>query len=278
MKPEVSSTHSGLVLPLWPDGTATTLGWDHPEEDTVLPNGLPAVRNIAQPTLSVFLPEAGHANGTSMIIAPGGAYHFLAYDHEGLKVARWLNEHGVAAFMLKYRVTPTGDDFPDCIGKNMRDPAKMEAICNAVYPLITEDGLQAVRMVRAHAAEWGLAPNRVGIMGFSAGGALTTLVAKRYGPDSRPDFVAPIYPAPVPDQTVPADAPPLFVLTAGDDDMAMPVSIRLYQSWRAAGHPAELHVYQAGGHGFGMNPLGLPVDSWIERLGDWLDAIRAKSG
>ena len=272
---EYTSLHTGLVLPLWPDGVPDNLSWDHPEEDSILPNGLPVVRNVSEPTLSVFLPVPALANGMGVVICPGGAYHFLAYDHEGFQVARWLNARGIAAFLLKYRVWPTGDDFPACIETNMRDPAKMAAITQAIFPLAAADGMQAVRMVREHADEWKLSPDRIGIMGFSAGGLVTTLVAKQYTPDSRPDFAAPIYAAPAPAVPVPVDAPPLFLLTAGDDDMAVPVAMGLYNDWRASGHSAELHIYAAGGHGFGMNQLGLPVDSWIERLGDWLDALGA---
>jgi acetyl esterase/lipase len=252
------------------------LTWDRAEEDTILPNGLPVVRNVSTPTLSVFLPVPALANGMGVVVCPGGAYHFLAYDHEGFQVARWLNARGIAAFMLKYRVWPTGDDFPDCIGTNMNDPKKMGQITEAIFPRAAADGMQAVRMVRAHAEEWGLAPDRIGIMGFSAGGLVTTMVAKHYTADCRPDFAAPIYAAPAPESPVPADAPPLFLLTAGDDDMAVPVALKLYSDWRAAGHSAELHIYSAGGHGFGMKPLGLPVDRWIERLGDWLGALGAK--
>lgn len=273
---EPVNLNSGLVLPLWPDGVESGLVWDHPEEDTILPNGLPVVRNVAVPTLSVFLPVPSLDSGLGMIVCPGGAYHFLAYEHEGTKVARWLNAQGHAAFLLKYRVYPTGDDFPACIGKNMNDRAKMTEITQAIFPLVAQDGLQAVRMVREHAEEWNIKPGGLGIMGFSAGGVVTSLVAKQYGPDSRPDFAAPIYSAPCHDDHVPADAPPLFVLTAGDDNMAVPVSIELYQSWRAAGHSAELHIYSAGGHGFGMNPLGLPVDNWIECLGEWMKMLAPK--
>lgn len=273
MDSETYNLYSGLVLPLWPDGASNSLTWDHPEEEMILPNGLPVVRNVSQPTLSVFLPTPAHANGLGIVICPGGAYHFLAYDHEGIQVARWLNAHGIAAFILKYRVTPTGDDFPECIGKNMEDPLKRAEIERTVFPMVMEDGFQALRVVRQHAVEWGVSEGGLGIMGFSAGGLLTTLVAKHYGPDCRPDFAAPIYAAPAPDAAVPADAPPLFLLTAGDDDMAVPVSIKLYESWRAAGHSAELHIYSTGGHGFGMLTKDLPVDSWIERLGDWACAL-----
>ena len=131
-------------------------------------------------------------------------------------------------------------------------------------------------MLREHADEWKLSPERIGIMGFSAGGVVTNMVATQYDAESRPDFAAPIYSAWPPNATIPDDAPPLFLLAAADDPMVPPsISIELYQRWRAAGHSAELHIYAAGGHGFGMNQLGLPVDSWIERLGDWLDALGA---
>jgi acetyl esterase/lipase len=111
------------------------------------------------------------------------------------------------------------------------------------------------------------------MMGFSAGGMLTLNVALHHDPACRPDFAAPIYGAPPPDAPVPADAPPLFLLCAADDDMASAVSTQYYSAWRAAGHPVEMHIYAKGGHGFGMNTLGLPSDRWIERFAEWLGAM-----
>ena len=137
-------------------------------------------------------------------------------------------------------------------------------------PLVLADGQQAVRVVRRRAADWGLSPQRIGMMGFSAGGRVTESVALQHDADTRPDFAAVIYGAGKGGPPVPADAPPLFVLCADDDLMASPRSVRLYSDWKAAGHPVELHIYSKGGHGFGMTKQGLPTDSWIERFGDWL--------
>ena len=137
-------------------------------------------------------------------------------------------------------------------------------------PLIIADGLQSVKLVRQRATEWRIAPDRIGIMGFSAGGSVTTGVALEYDADSRPDFAAPIYSAPREDISVPADAPPLFIAVAHDDAFAASASVPLYSAWSAAGRSAELHIYSKGGHGFGMHTQGLPADHWIDHFGDWL--------
>ena len=270
MNPTPPATAQPAVIPLWTDGEIITTGWDQPEEIAYLKDGLKVIRNVVTPTLTAYLPDPGTANGTAVIVAPGGAYHFLAFEHEGIEVARWLNARGIAAFMLKYRLVQTGDDFPQCVDEHLSDQAKRDELFTPLFPMITADGCQAVRLVRQHAAEWGIAPDRVGIMGFSAGGSVTLSTALHYQPDSRPDFAAPIYSAPPLEGPVPDDAPPLFLLCAADDDMASAVSISYYAEWRAAGRPVELHIYAKGGHGFGMNTLNLPSDQWIERFAEWL--------
>ena len=261
------------VLPLWPEGVPGAAGEPGlAEEEVTFPGGLQVVRNVTRPTLTAFLPDPAIANGTAVIVCPGGAYHFLSFVHEGIEVARWLNGCGVAAFMLKYRLILTGDDFPAVVWERLQDRKKMEALERSLFPLVTADGLQAVRMVREHAAEWGLDPHKIGILGFSAGGVVTANVALQYDASSRPDFAAPIYSAYPQEAPIPPDAPPLFLLCAGDDDMAVPVALKLYGAWRAGGHSAELHIYSKGGHGFGMNQLGLPSDHWIERFTGCLGA------
>ena len=260
------------IIPLWAEGEIDTAGWNYPEEIAFTTYGLKVIRNVVHPSLTVYLPDPAKATGTAVIVAPGGAYHFLAFEHEGIEVAHWLNAQGIAALMLKYRLVQTGDDFPQCVEAHLRDPQTMAAVVEPVFPLITADGCQAIRLVRARAAEWGIDPHRIGIMGFSAGGMLTLSVAHHYDSSSRPDFAAPIYPAPPPDAPIPQDAPPLFLLCAADDDMASAVTTRFYAAWRSAGHPVELHIYSKGGHGFGMNHKGLPSDSWIERFTEWLKA------
>ncbi len=264
-------------IPLWPEGQLEIPGSVYPEEIAYLASGLKVIRNVSCPTLTVYLPDPGLATGAAVVVCPGGAYHFLAFEHEGTEVARWLNARGIAAFMLKYRLVQTGSDFPGCVDEHLGDPEKMEALVEPLVPLITIDGCQAVRLVRENAKHWGLDPHRIGIMGFSAGGMVTLSTALHYDPSSRPDFAAPIYSAPPAETPVPDDAPPLFLLCAADDDMASEVSTRFYTAWRAAGRPVELHIYARGGHGFGMNTLGLPSDAWIERFADWLQSISGSS-
>lgn len=260
------------VIPLWANGEIDTAGWNQPEEITCLQDGLKVVRNVSIPTLTTYLPDPSIATGTAVVVCPGEAYHFLAFEHEGIQVAEWLNTRGIAAFMLKYRLVQTGDNFPQCVWDAMADREKMITLVSPLFPQITADACQAMRLVRARAGEWNLDPERIGIMGFSAGGMVTFSAALHFDPFSRPNFAAPIYSAPPPDAPIPADAPPLFLLCAADDDMASEVSTRFYADWRAAGHPVELHIYSQGGHGFGMNHKGLPSDHWIERYTDWLQA------
>ncbi len=274
MKAQYPGPTSGQaqVIALWPEGAIDTANQVQPEEIAFLQSGLKVVRNVSQPSLTVFLPDPALATGAAVIVCPGGAYHFLAFEHEGIEVARWLNARGIAAFMLKYRLVQTGSDFPQCVDQHLHDPHLMDTLVRPLFPLIAADGCQAVRLVRARAADWGIASDRIGILGFSAGGMVTLSTALQFDASSRPDFAAPIYSAPPPDAPIPANAPPLFLLCAADDDMASGVSTRFYSAWRDAGHPVELHIYAQGGHGFGMNRQGLPSDSWLERFAEWLHA------
>ncbi|MCX7669542.1 MAG: alpha/beta hydrolase [Anaerolineae bacterium] len=268
------STTQSFVIPLWPGAAPGSEDWTQQEQVSVMPEaGLKVIRNVSRPTLTAFLPDPQLANGTAVIVCPGGAFHFLAYEHEGIQVAAWLNARGIAAFMLKYRLIRTSDNFVAEVQERLADRAKMAGPLNALRPLILADAQQAVRLVRQRAAEWGIRPDRIGVMGFSAGGGVTMAVALHHDASCRPDFVAPIYPAHFGEVPVPEDAPPIFLAHASDDALIPPaISIAIYTAWQAAGKPAELHIYSRGGHGFGMNKLGLPVDGWIERFGEWLGA------
>jgi acetyl esterase/lipase len=213
------------------------------------------------------------ATSTAVIICPGGAFHSLALDHEGVDVARWLSRRGVAAFVLKYRLLPTearDEDFERQIQANLSDLDKMREVTRQIGPLAIADGQQAIKVVRERAAQWGIAPDRIGIMGFSAGGRVTIGVALEHDAESRPNFAAPIYGALWEEIAVPADAPPLFIALANDDALAVDPGVALYRAWRAAGHSVELHIFAQGGHGFGMWKQGLPVDRWIDQFGEWL--------
>jgi acetyl esterase/lipase len=229
------------------------------------------VTNVVEPTLLVFLPEAGKATGTGAVIAPGGGFYALSINSEGIDVARWLNERGVAAFVLKYRLIPSGEE---AVSEMMQaDRSTMPAKFAQARPLAVADGQAAMRLVRKRAAEWGVHGDRIVLMGFSAGGAVALGVAEADEETSRPNYLAPIYAGGSPGAAVPAGAPPLFVVAASNDQLGLaPFSVELYSAWLAAGKPAELHMYASGGHGFGMRKQGLPSDHWIDRFGDWLQA------
>ena len=239
--------------------------------------GGPLVRNITQPTLTVFcrIPQSPTERRSSC--APGGGFHFLSWAMEGTEVAQWLSAHGVAAFVLKYRLIDTGpteEDFRKAVAELFNLIAKGGGLSDSmrkVMPLAIADGRQAMTVVRQHAAEWHIAPDRIGLMGFSAGGIVTMGVVLEHDAGSRPNFAAPIYGAGIAEGAVtPADAIPLFILCASDDTIAAAGSVATYSRWKAAGYPVELHMYAKGGHGFGMTKQGLPTDHWIERFGDWL--------
>lgn len=273
MSTNVASNRQPTVIPLWPTGAPGSETWTQQEEETMLPPTLKVVRNVTQPTLTAYLPDPALANGTAVIICPGGAWHFLSIDMEGTDVAHWLTARGVAAFVLRYRLLHTGDDLAGQVRANLADRSKLAELMTPLRPLVLADGQQSVRTVRQQAATWGIAPDRIGLMGFSAGGMVTSNVALLHDTASRPDFAAVIYGAPGEEVAVPADAPPLFLLCADDDLMATTQSIKLYSAWKASGQPVELHIYAKGGHGFGMTKHNLPTDTWIERLGDWLGVL-----
>ena len=254
------------TIPLWPGLPPGSENWHYEEKDTVGPQDTTRrISNITRPTLTVYVPDAASASGTAVVVCPGGGFRYLSIENEGSTVAQWLNSIGVTAFVLKYRVMRTGD--PEA-----SDAAKMAERRKTVIPLAIADGQQAIRLVRSRAQEWHLAPDRIGILGFSAGGYVAAGVALQHDAESRPNFVAPIYPGTPDDVTAPSDAPPMFLVHADDDKTVAPVdhSIRLYQVWKKVGVPAELHIYSRGGHGFGMHKRGLPVDTWTDRFRDWL--------
>lgn len=260
------------VILLWPEGAPGSENWTQVEEELILPPNLKVVRNVTQPSLTVFPADPVKANGTAVIVCPGGAWHFLSIDKEGNDVARWLARRGVTAFVLRYRLLRTGEDLQAETEAHHRDPDMMDRLRQPLMPLLQADGQQAMRLVRARAEEWGILPERVGMLGFSAGGDFTVNAVLDNPPELRPSFAGAIYPAVFGEVVAPPDAPPLFLLCAHDDDMATTASLRLYAAWKAVSRPVEMHIYAQGGHGFGMQPQGLPSDSWIDRFGDWLGA------
>ena len=253
------------VLPLWPGGAPGSENWNYEEWERVGPQDeVKRIHNVTRPTLAVYLPDPSSATGTGVVVCPGGGFRHLAFNLEGTDVAEWLNSLGVAAFVLKYRVARTSET-------DDKDTPTREQV-KTVIPFAIADGQQAIRVVRAHAADWGVRSDRIGILGFSAGGYVAASAALHYDSQSRPNFVAPIYPGTPEDVTPSPDAPPIFLVHADDDKTVAPLdhSIRLYEAWKKAGIPAEVHIYSRGGHGFGMRKRGLPADMWTERFRDWL--------
>jgi acetyl esterase/lipase len=262
------------VIRLYPGAAPGSEKWTHQEKEYFSPIfNTQVVTNVSQPTLTAYLPATANANGTSVIICPGGGFHALSINSEGVEVAKWLNAKGVAAFVLKYRLVPTGEDGVQELMAKIGNRKKMEEDNALVVPMAAADGLAAVSYVRRHAAEFGISPNRIGLMGFSAGGTVTALVAFQYTAESRPDFIAPIYPylGAIKEAAMPKDAPPMFVAAATDDQLGLaPDSLSIYGKWIGEKKSAELHLYSKGGHGFGMRKQNLPSDQWIDRFGDWL--------
>jgi acetyl esterase/lipase len=265
------------VIRIWPGAPPGTEDWTGPETDTPLelPGAPPLhlISNVTIPTLTVVAPAAGTANGTAIIVCPGGGFQNLAITHEGEMVARWLADRGITAFILKYRVRPSNSFRIPVDARH--HPERFEEFAKALEggrQIAIADGTQALRFLRANAGRFGIAPDRIGMMGFSAGAMTTMGVVLNSQPADRPNFAAPIYGA-MEDTTPPKDGPPLFI-AATQDDYPVPVvkSVALFSKWTAADLRAELHIYERGGHGFGMVKHNLPVDEWTNAFEAWLKA------
>jgi acetyl esterase/lipase len=231
------------------------------------------VTNVSKPTIKVFRPDPALANGTSVVICPGGGLYALSIDSEGNDVAKWLNTKGVTAFVLRYRLVPTKEDG---VKQLTIDGIEVPNKAKTVLPLSAEDALNAIDYVRTNANSFGINPDKIGLMGFSAGGAVTMAATFSAEEKNKPNFIAPVYAwmEIVPDSEVPVDAPPAFIVCASDDPLRLaPASVKLYSDWLNKGKIAELHMYAKGGHGFGMRKQNLPSDTWIERFGEWLTVM-----
>jgi acetyl esterase/lipase len=249
------------TIPLWPGVAPGSESWNWSEEQPAsAAEPLRFIHNIVRPTLTVFKPQK--ANGTAVLVIPGGGFESVAWAGEGEEVAHWLTARGITAIVLKYRVA----HFPP--GETLTREAREQRQVTAI-PFAKEDAKQAMRLVRQHARDWGVMADRIGVMGFSAGGLLSVYLGSNNDAGIRPDFVAGIYPATSRDlSAVPADAPPLFMAVAADD--YMPQSLRAFDVWNKAQRSVELHVYAKGGHGFAVSKRNLPVDTWTDRFEDWL--------
>lgn len=235
-------------------------------------------RNVTVATLTPFLPDPAKANGTAVIVAPGGGFMSLSMENEGWDVAKALAAKGVAAFVLKYRLNQTPDTLPGFEGalNAMLSGITPPADGAAPPPRRTFAGIQpqladaqaAFQLVRSRAAEWKIKPDRVGMVGFSAGAMLTLSTALQVA-DAKPAFIGLVYGG-LNAVDVPADAPPAFVAIAADDPFFANPDFGLIKSWRAAKRPIELHFYEQGGHGFGMYPKETTSTNWFEGFVSWI--------
>ena len=273
-----------VTLPLWPNGAPETYQ-GAPEADITKPTdplvaGKPLMHlsNVSEPTLAVYKPADEKNTGAAVLVFPGGGYRILAYDLEGTEVCTWLNSIGVTCVLVKYRV-PFRDHYPT-------NPADLE------------DAQQAMRLTRAHAAEWNIDPKRIGVLGFSAGGHLVVVLGnhadyKRPGEvlneiDARPNFVVVLYPGYLTDEPAlnklsagidpTSNTPPTFLLQAEDDPVHEENALLYFQALKEAKVPAELHLYAQGGHGYGLRPTDLPITHWPRLVETWFHTIHVLSG
>jgi acetyl esterase/lipase len=247
---------------LWPGVAPGSEEWSWQEvvtRDTPLGT---VVTDVVTPTLTIYLPEGSKATGTGLVVAPGGYCVALAVDREGGDVARWLRDRGIAAFVLKYRLQRK-------LQPGVPKDLDMDQACR--YGIA--DGIRAIRVVREHAADWGVSPDRVGIMGFSAGGMVASGALLQADAAARPSFAALIYGAPFGTMPpIPTGLPPIFMAWAQDDDVAGEAVDGFYEKLRAAGNEPEAHVFSAGGHGFGVREQGTSSDHWTAEFEWWLQA------
>jgi len=269
----VLQVHAQKIIPLYPGAAPGSENWDWQEQQFKVDSNIYVI-DVSRPSLIAYAPAK--PNGTALIIAPGGAFHALALDVEATPIAQQLKEKGVTVFILKYRLVHDDPAFPEnALMKIMArgDMKKLDSLYSRIIPLAMQDGLTAVKYVRDHANEYHLNTDKVGLMGFSSGGTVAMSVVYNATDETRPNFVAPIYAyeGGVIGSAVPAAKTPIFVAAASDDEFGFtPDNVQLYLKWQEAKQPSELHVYEKGGHGFGMRKQGLPVDTWFERFEDWL--------
>lgn len=233
-------------------------------------------RNVTVATLTPFLPDAKIASGAAVIVAPGGGFRTLSMDNEGWDVAKALAKQGIAAFVLKYRLNQTPADMAafeqemaQMFSGTARRPPRPEPaeMVKRLAPQL-EDSSAAFALIRKRSAEWKVDPDRIGMIGFSAG-AMLTMATTLVGKDTKPAFIANIY-GPLAEVAVPADAPPLFVALAADDPFFANGDFGLIKSWHVAKKPVEFHFYEQGGHGFGMYPKDTTSTGWFSAFSSWL--------
>jgi acetyl esterase/lipase len=269
-KPEQAAAPK--VINIWPGVAPGSEQWKQ-KESTIHMGPMESIVNVTTPTLTAYLPDPAKATGTAVIIAPGGGFLFQGPNKD---VAEWLAARGIAAFDLKYRTAQIEGESEAQLGQagGARFGAQV-----ANHDLIAEDGkyaiadgIQAIKVLREHAAEFGLRPDRIVFMGFSAGGSIAEFASVNPDVSARPNYAAPIYGAPFPVPSIPKDVPPFFMELAQDDALAGPQIVAFYDALKAAGYKPEFHLYEHGGHGWSMRKQGTTSDHWLEEFYWWLEA------
>ena len=249
------------TLRIWPGAAPGTESWtqkEHVIRNT--PVGT-VILDVTNPTITAFLPARQDSTRSGVIVAPGGYCVALAMGEGGYDVARWLQARGIAAFVLKYRI----------IEKRQEGVPNVDMDVACRYGIA--DGIQAIRVVRKHAVQWGLDPNKIGFIGFSAGGMIVSGALLAPDVAARPNFAAMIYGAPFGVMPlVPAKLPPIFMAWAQDDPIALDAVVKFYDALRTAGNKPEAHVFSAGGHGFAIKKQGTTSDHWADEFYFWLQA------
>jgi dienelactone hydrolase len=278
-----SSGYAQEEIRLWEGKAPGSEQWTHKEISTSSASSIVMIRDVVDPSMTAYLPDSSMSKGIAVVVCPGGAFRALSWESEGIAVAKWLNQHGIAAFVLKYRLLKTESQnrrpfsMPGAgtklqIKNANANPDPNNEELNTVIKLATADGQQAIRLVRQHAKKWSINPSKIGIMGFSAGGGVVVGTALLNDPAAYPDFLVSLYGPSQVDVNVPANAPPLFIAVAANHKPVSMGCVALYTVWNEAGKPAELHVYSKGSGPFGMGGRGLPSDTWPDRFLEWLKA------
>jgi acetyl esterase/lipase len=242
------------------------------------------VWNVGRGALLPFLPNPRRATGAAMIVLPGGSFTGLAIDQEGIEVAHWLNRRGIAAFVLKYRVMPMPRTWAEFVAASSKlprsnwiksgddilrvsnDPERSRAVQAA-----QDDGIEAMMIIRRRASEWHISPKRIGIIGFSAGAVTAIKVALNAPAAARPDLLVSAYGALIEGQRAGSTPPPAFFVAAADDAVCpMGASLTSFKIFQTAGAASEIHIFQDGGHGFGVMHQGKSSDRWVDDLDAWL--------
>lgn len=261
----LTAQERGAEIPLWTNGAPGAVEAPDKSEPGANPNLPKRFTEVNHPAIFAFLPPRESANGVAVVVAPGGGHTNLVIEKEGWVIADWLNQRGIAAFVLKYRLAKAAGSHYTIEGDALADAAR------------------AVRLIRSHASEWNVNPQKIGFMGFSAGGAIAALIETRFDagkPDasdpidrisSRPDFAVDVYPGfPEGMITVPKDAPQTFLVCADDDPTHVVTTVKLYLDLERQKVSTEMHIYASGKHGFAMNKTSLPVATWPDRLYEWM--------